>query len=99
MGEDGDIEKPPDPCYRHRFPAQLINHAVWLCHFSLRFRDVKLIRAERSAIVWYESIRRWCLKFGAGFAINLRRRWPRPGDKCAARPRHRQARQLRRGEA
>jgi putative transposase len=41
----------------------------------------KLIPAERSIIVSYESIRRWCLKFGASFATNLRRRRPRPGDK------------------
>ena len=32
-------------------------------------------------IVSYESIRRWCLKFGANFASGLRRRRPRPGDK------------------
>jgi putative transposase len=32
-------------------------------------------------IVSYESIRRWCLKFGASFANNLRRRRPWPGDK------------------
>jgi len=72
----------PDPHYRHRFPAELISHAVWLYHvFSLSFRDVELILAERGAIVSYESIRRWCLKFGARFADNLRRRRPLPGDK------------------
>src|ERR1700712_775051 len=27
------------------------------------------------------TIRRWCLKFSAGFANRLRRRRPRPGDK------------------
>ncbi len=76
------MKKPPDPHYRHRFPAELISHAVWLYHvFSLSFRDVGLILAERSVIVSYESIRRWCLKFGASFANNLCRRRPRPGDK------------------
>ena len=66
MGEDGGMKKPPDPHYRHRFPAELISHAVWLCHvFSLSFRDVELILAERGVVVSYESIRRWCLKFGA----------------------------------
>jgi transposase-like protein len=39
--------------------------------FSLSFRDVELILAERGVIVSYESIRRWCLKFGASFANNL----------------------------
>jgi putative transposase len=31
-------------------------------------------------IVSYESVRRWCLKFGKGFADKLRRRRPKPGD-------------------
>ena len=76
------MKKPPDPHYRHRFPAELISHAVWLYHvFSLSFRDVELILAERGVVVSYESIRRWCLKFGASFADKLRRRRPRPGDK------------------
>ena len=72
----------PDPNYRHRYPAELISHAVWLYHvFSLSFRDVELILAERGVIVSYESIRRWCMKFGANFADNRRRRRPQPGDK------------------
>lgn len=76
------MKQSPDPHHRHRFPAELISHAVWLYHlFSLSFRDVELILAERGLIVSYESIRRWCLKFGASFADNLRRRRPRPGDK------------------
>jgi putative transposase len=76
------MKKPPDPHYRHRFPAELISHAVWLYHvFSLSFRDVELLLAERGVLVSYESIRRWCLKFGESFANNLRRRRPRPGDK------------------
>jgi putative transposase len=76
------MKKPPNPHYRHRFPADLINHAVWLYHmFSLSLRDVELLLAERGIIVSYESVRRWCLKFGAVFADNIRRRRPRPGDK------------------
>src|SRR5246127_2822081 len=76
------MKKPPDPHYRHRFPAELISHAVWLYHvFSLSFRDVELILAERGVVVSYESIRRWCLKFGVSFADKLRRRWLRPGGK------------------
>ena len=51
-------EKPPNLHHRHRFPADLISHAVWLYHlFSLSFRDVKLLLAERGIIVSYESIR------------------------------------------
>jgi putative transposase len=76
------MRKPPNPYYRHRFAAELISHAVWLYHvFSLSFRDVELLLAERGMVVSYESIRRWCLKFGADFAARLRRRRPRPGDK------------------
>ena len=76
------MKLPPNPYHRHRFPADLISHAVWLYHvFSLSFRDIELLLAERGIIVSYESIRRWCLKFAAGFADNLRRRRPQPGDK------------------
>src|ERR1700710_2780688 len=73
---------PPDPHYRHRFPAEIISHAVWLYHvFSLSLRDVELILAERGVVVSYETVRRWCKKFAATFADRLRRRRPRPGDK------------------
>jgi putative transposase len=65
----------------HRFPAEVIHHAVWLYHvFSLSLRDVELILAERGVTVTHESIRRWSLKFGPDFARRLRRRRPRPGD-------------------
>ena len=66
---------------RHRFPAEIISHAVWLYHvFSLNLRDVELILAERGILVTHESIRHWCLKFGSDFARKLRRRRPQPGD-------------------
>jgi hypothetical protein len=42
------MKRPPDPHYRHRFPAEIISHAVWLYHvFSLSLRDVELILADR----------------------------------------------------
>jgi putative transposase len=76
------MEPSPDPHHRHRFPAEIISHAVWLYHvFSLSLRDVELILAERGVVVSYESIRRWCRKFGQSVANGLRRRRPRPGDK------------------
>ena len=76
------MKPPPNPHYRHRFPAEIISHAVWLYHvFSLSLRDVELILAERGADISCETIRRWCEKFGANFADCLRRRRPRPGDK------------------
>ena len=55
---------------------------MWLYHvFSLSFRDVELLLAERGVPVSYETVRRWCKKFGQTFAGRLRRRRPRPGDK------------------
>ena len=35
----------------------------------------------RGVAVSYETIRRWCAKFGQAYANQLRRRRPRPGDK------------------
>jgi putative transposase len=82
VGKNNGMRKKPDPHHRHRFPAEIIAHAVWLYHvFSLSLRDVELILAERGASVSYESIRRWCLKFGPSFARGLRCRRPRPGDR------------------
>jgi len=61
-------------CYRgYRFPPEIINHAVWLYHrFSLSFRDVEELLAERGVVVTYETIRQWCLKFGPHYARRLR---------------------------
>jgi putative transposase len=64
---------------RHQFPPDIIRHAVWLyLRFSLSFRDVEDLLAERGLDVSYETIRRWVLKFGPLFAKELRRRRPRP---------------------
>ena len=66
---------------RHRFPLEIISHATWLYHrFSLSFRDVEDLLAERGIIVFYESIRRWCLKFGPRYQRSLKRREGRLGD-------------------
>ena len=76
------MKPPPDPHYRHRFPAEIISQAAWLYHvFSLSLRDVELLLAERGVVASYETIRRWCKKFGQTFAGRLRRRRPQPGDK------------------
>jgi len=35
--------------HRHRFPSEIIRHAVWLYYrFSLSYRDVDNLLAERS---------------------------------------------------
>jgi len=71
-----------NPYRGFRFPAAIIEHAVWLYHcFSLSLRDVELILAARGVVVSYESIRDWGLRFGRLFANALRRRRPQPGDK------------------
>jgi putative transposase len=67
---------------RYRFPGVVISHAVWLYYrFLLSCRDVEELLAERRIPVSYETIRRWCRKFGQGFADGLRRRRPRLGDR------------------
>ncbi len=72
----------PNPYRGFRYPAEVIQHAVWLYHcFSLSLRDVELILAARGVVVSYETIRDWGLRFGRLFANELKRRRPRPGDK------------------
>ena len=66
---------------RHRFPARLIAHAVWLYfRFPLSLRLVEELLLERGVVVSYETIRRWAAKFGPAIARGVRRRAPRPGD-------------------
>jgi transposase-like protein len=69
-------------CARHRFPAVIIQHAVWLYfRFALSYRDVEDMLAERGIDASYETVRRWALKFGRSYADQLRRRRPRPSDR------------------
>ena len=64
---------------RHQFPPAIIRHAVWLyLRFTLSYRDVEDLLAERGLDVSYETVRRWVLKFGPLFARELRHRRPRP---------------------
>ena len=64
---------------RHRFPTDVIRQAVWLYfRFTLSFRDVEDLMAERGIDVSYETIRCWTRKFGRHFAHNLRRARPGP---------------------
>ena len=78
------------PCYespmcnlsyhRHRFPAEVIQYAVWLYfRFPLSFRDVEDLLAQRGIDVSYETVRRWSVKFGLAYARKLRRSHP-PAD-------------------
>lgn len=72
----------PDPSIsykRHRFPPEVIAHAVWLyVRFNLSLREVEEMLLERGIDVSYETIRRWVAKFGPRIARS--RRQAQPGD-------------------
>jgi putative transposase len=72
-----------DSLYRgHRFPREIISHSVWLYfRFGVSFRDVEEMMAARGVMLSYETVRRWCDKFGKQYVDGLRRRRPRTGDK------------------
>ena len=66
----------------HRYPVEVISHCVWLYfRFPLSFREVEELMLQRGVIVSYETVGRWCAKFGQAYADGLCRRRPRPGDK------------------
>jgi hypothetical protein len=65
-----------------RFPPEMISHCVWLyVRFSLSFRDVEELLAERGIVITSETIRQWCLKCGQMYPNELRCRRPHCGDK------------------
>src|SRR5213082_98244 len=67
---------------RHRFPPVIIQHAVWLyLGFTLSYRDVEELLAERGLDVSYGTVRSWVLKFGPLIARRLRQNRPRPSDR------------------
>lgn len=55
-----------DPRYaRHRFPAEVISHAVWLYfRFPLSLRMVEEMLAALDILVSHETVRQWAMKFG-----------------------------------
>jgi putative transposase len=70
------------PYAGHRFPPEVISHAVWLYfRFPLGLRMVEEMLAARGLTVSHETVRQWALKFGQGVANEVRRRLPRAGDK------------------
>jgi putative transposase len=67
---------------RHRFPPEIIQHAIWLyLRFTLSYRDVEELLAERGVEISYETVRRWVLKFGPVIARRLRQRRPQPSSR------------------
>ena len=70
----------PNPYHGHRFPRQVIAHAVQLyLRFALSFRDVEELPADPGIVLSYETVRRRVPKFGGQYADELRRRESRPG--------------------
>jgi AcrR family transcriptional regulator len=61
------------PSYKgHRYPVEIINNCLWLYfRFSLSFRKVEELMLARGVVVSYETIRRWCAKFGPAYANQL----------------------------
>lgn len=70
------------PSYkRHRFPPEIIAHAVWLYfRFGLSLRAVEEMLLESGIEVTCETLRGWVIKFGPSIANGLRRRTCRPGE-------------------
>ncbi len=67
---------------RHRFPTEVISHCIWLYHrFGMSFRAVEELLFEWGVQLSYETVRRWCLKFGSEYARRLKRCQALPGDK------------------
>jgi putative transposase len=67
---------------RHQFPPAIIQHAVWLyLRFTLSYRDVEDLLAERGLGVSYETVRRWVGKFGPAIARNLRQLRCKPSSR------------------
>ncbi len=63
----------------YRFPPEIIQQAIWLyVRFTLSFRDVEDLLAERGIVVSYETVRRWVNHFGPKIAADLRNRRPKP---------------------
>ena len=68
-----DEEDPSSRYAHHRFPAEVISHAVWLYfRFPLSLRMVEEMLAARGILVSHETVRQWALKFGQDFANKIR---------------------------
>jgi transposase-like protein len=66
----------------YRFPPDIIQRAIWMyLRFTLSYRDVEELMAERGIVVTYESIRRWVLTLGPTIARRLRARRPKPHSR------------------
>ena len=70
----------------YRFPPEIIHQAIWLyLRFTLSFRDVEDLLAERGIAISYETIRRWVNHLGPIIAAELRKRRLKPHSIWAGR--------------
>jgi putative transposase len=77
---------PPLSYSGYRFPPDIIQRAVWMyLRFTLSFRDVEELLAERGIAVTYETVRRWVLTFGPAIARRLRGETPESAWTVAPR--------------
>lgn len=75
------MQKKKSLYHGHRFPAVVISQAVrWYFRFQLSLRDIEELLFERGVVVSYETIRRWCDKFGASFAQRAKGARRKPGS-------------------
>lgn len=89
------METPKPVYHRHRFPGTVISYAVRLYfRFQLSLRDIEELLFERGVVLTYETIRRWCAKFGPRLAQCVRQARPRPdthqlsGTTCGSKRRN-----------
>src|SRR5438132_13821188 len=69
------MNSPRSPYRGYRFSHEIISYCVWLYfRFSVSYRDIEELMAERGVTVTYESIRAWCFKFGQDYAKRIRAR-------------------------
>jgi transposase-like protein len=62
---------PANPYRGYRFPEEIISQCIWLYfNFCVSFRDVELMMAFRGVELSYETVRRWCNKFGNPMLIS-----------------------------
>ena len=75
------MNSPRSPYRGYRFPPEIISYCVWLYfRFSVSYRDIEELMAERGVTVTYETIRAWCYKFGQDYAKRFRARRGQLGD-------------------
>ena len=63
------------------YPQHFVGQVLWLYYrFNLSHRDIEDLSAERGMTISRESIRLWCIKFGALYARRLKRKHRGYGD-------------------